>query len=83
MNKTVHQSSNHRSGTHSLSFLTSFPDVHVVSLTLEAHVFFETRIRSDELPIVMFQQVGSFVAKQQESHTATTNSRPQLFCRAL
>ena len=56
MNKTVHQSSRHRLGIQSLSFITSFADVCVISLTLEAHVCFDTRVRSEKLPPLTVQQ---------------------------
>ena len=57
MNKTVHQSSNHCNWTLSLAFMCSFPHVFVISLTLETHVLFETRIGCEELPTMMFQQI--------------------------
>ena len=54
MNKTVRQSSTHRTGIHPLSSLTLFSDVRVISLTLEARVFFETGVKSEKMPTLMF-----------------------------
>ena len=50
-------SSNRRTGIHSLSSLTVFPDVRGVSLTVEAHVLFETRVASEKLRPLTFQQI--------------------------
>ena len=41
----------------SLAFMCWFPHVFVISLTLETHVLFETRIGCEELPTMMFQQI--------------------------
>ena len=59
--------------------LILFPHVFVISLTLETHVLFETRIRCAKLPTMTFQQIV-FFAKKQLSHAVINNSRPQLFC---
>ena len=57
MNKTVHQLSNHYNWILSLALMCMFPHVFVISLTLETHVLFETRIGCEELQTMMFQQI--------------------------
>ena len=57
MNKTVHQHSNHCNWILSHALMCSFPHVFVISLTLETHVLFETRIGSEELPMMMFHMI--------------------------
>ena len=57
INKTVHQPSNHCNWILSLAPMRLFPHVFVISLTLETHVLFDTRIGCEELPTMMFQQI--------------------------
>ena len=59
MNKTVHQPSNYCNWILSLSLalMRSFPHVFVISLTMETHLLCKTRIRCEELPTMMFQQI--------------------------
>ena len=57
MNKTVNQSSNHCNWILSLALMNRCPNVFVISLTLETHGLFETRIGCEELPTMMFQQI--------------------------
>ena len=56
MRRVTRQSLNHRTGIHSLSFPTLFPDVRAISPTLEAHALFETAVGSEKLTPMMFQQ---------------------------
>ena len=58
MNKTVHQSSNHCNWILSLALMSLFPRVFMISVTLEIHALFETRIGCEELPTMMFQQIA-------------------------
>ena len=39
-----------------------------------------TRIRSEKLPTMTFQQIVFFFAKKQKSHAVINNTRPQLVC---
>ena len=78
--QTKTSGANHRSWIFSFSFCCLFPHVFVISLTLETHVLFETRITCEKLPTMTFQQNVFFFAKKQESHAVINNSRPQLFC---
>ena len=61
MNKTVNQSST------ALVFTCSFPLVFVISFTLETHVLFETRIRCEKLPKMMFQRIVLSLSLREEA----------------